>query len=215
MTFFALLAATGLRLSQACRLEIQDVDLDAGVLTVRHGKYRKSRLVPLHPSTTAALAAYAAERDACRPGSGRFFRTEHSSALSNDTVEKTFGQIRRRLGWTAEWRARRPRIMDLRHSFAIRRLLGWYQQEGADLNRKLLALSVYLGHYAGDPVKSGAEDSGDAGGWSCLFDAGREGGRSLLSRRVAGRPVDVSRDVSLVLGSHETELRPRRRGWAV
>ena len=146
VTFFALLDATGLRLSEGCRLEIEDVDLEAGVLTVRQGKYRKSRLVPLHPSTTAALAAYAAEREACCPGPGRFFRTEHSPALTNDTVEKTFGQIRRRLGWTADGRARRPRIMDLRHSFAVRRVLGWYQQERADLNRKLLALSVYLGH---------------------------------------------------------------------
>jgi integrase len=144
-TFFALLAATGLRLSEACRLEIEDVDLNAGVLTIRESKYRKSRLLPMHPSTTAALAEYAAERAACCPGPGRFFRTERCPQLSNDAVQKTFGQIRHQLGWTAEGRARRPRLMDLRHSFAVRRLLGWYQQ-GADLNRKLLALSTYLGH---------------------------------------------------------------------
>jgi integrase len=145
VAFFSLLISTGLRLSEACRLAVEDVDLTAGVLTVREGKFRKTRLVPLHPSTTAALARYAAERDACCNGPGRFFRTERSPALHKDTVEKTFGRIRKRLGWTADGRARQPRIHDLRHSFAVRRLLRWYE-EGADLDRKLLALSTYLGH---------------------------------------------------------------------
>jgi integrase len=99
----------------------------------------------MHPSTTAALARYADERDACCKGPGRFFRTERAPALHKDTVEKTFGRLRRRLGWTAEGRARQPRIHDLRHSFAVRRLLRWYE-EGADVDRKLLALSTYLGH---------------------------------------------------------------------
>lgn len=145
VAFFSLLACTGLRLSEACQLAVEDVDLNAGVLTIREGKFRKARLVPLHPSTTEALARYAAERDACCEGPGRFFRTEHAPALHKDTVEKTFGRLRRRLGWTAEGRARQPRIHDLRHRFAVRRLLGWYE-EGADLERKLLALSLYLGH---------------------------------------------------------------------
>ena len=145
VAFFSLLACTGLRLSEACRLAVEDVDLTAGVITVREGKFRKARLVPLHPSTTAALTRYAAERDGRCNGPGRFFRTERSPALHKDTVEKTFGRIRKRLGWTAEGRARQPRIHDLRHSFAVRRLLRWYQQ-GADLDRKLLALSLYLGH---------------------------------------------------------------------
>jgi len=145
VSFFSLLACTGLRLSEACQLTVQDVDLNAGVITVREGKFRKARLVPLHPSTTEALTRYAAERDACCDGPGRFFRTERTPALHKDTVEKTFGRIRKRLGWTADGRARQPRIHDLRHSFTVRRLLRWYE-EGADLERKLLALSLYLGH---------------------------------------------------------------------
>jgi integrase len=145
VAFFSLLACTGLRLSEACRLTVQDVDLNVGVLTVREGKFRKSRLVPLHPSTTASLARYAAERDSCCEEPGHFFRTERAPALDKEAVEKTFSRIRQRLGWTAEGRARQPRIHDLRHSFAVRRLLGWYQ-EGADVERKLLALSLYLGH---------------------------------------------------------------------
>ena len=145
VAFFSLLACTGLRLSEACRLAVDDVDLNAGVLTVREGKFRKARLVPLHSSTTAALARYAAERDARCEDPGRFFRTERHSALETEAVEKTFSRIRQRLGWTAEGRARQPRIHDLRHSFAVRRLLRWYE-EGANLERKLLALSTYLGH---------------------------------------------------------------------
>jgi integrase len=145
VVFFSLLACTGLRVSEACRLADEDVDLHVGVITVREGKFRKARLVPLHPTTTAALARYAAERDARCEGPGQFFRTERAPALQKDTVEKTFGRIRKRLGWTAVGRARQPRIHDLRHSFAVRRLLRWYEQR-ADVDRKLLALSLYLGH---------------------------------------------------------------------
>jgi integrase len=147
VAFFSLLAASGLRLSEACRLERGDVDLNAGVLTVREGKFRKARLVPLHPSATEALARYAACRDACceLAGPGRFFRTERSPALTAAAVEKTFSRIRQRLGWSAQGRARAPRIHDLRHSFAVRRLLCWYE-EGAELEQRLLALSTYLGH---------------------------------------------------------------------
>jgi integrase len=147
VAFFSLLAATGLRLSEACRLERGDVDLDAGVLTIREGKFRKSRLLPLHPSATEALARYAADRDGCceAGGAGCFFRTERAPALTPAAVEKTFSRIRQRLCWTAAGRASRPRIHDLRHTFAVRRPLRWYE-EGADLERKLLALSTYLGH---------------------------------------------------------------------
>jgi integrase len=70
VVFFSLLACTGLRLSEACRLAVDDVDLNAGVITVRQGKFRKARLVPLHPTTTEALARYAAARDACCQGRG-------------------------------------------------------------------------------------------------------------------------------------------------
>jgi len=145
VAFFSLLACTGLRLSEACQLAVEDVDLDAGVLTVREGKFRKARLVPLHPSATAALARYAAERDARCPRPGGFFQTDRAAALTPAAVEKTFSRIRQRLGWTAQGRARRPRIHDLRHRFAVRRLLGWYA-DGVDMERKLLALSTYLGH---------------------------------------------------------------------
>ncbi|MPZ89649.1 MAG: tyrosine-type recombinase/integrase [Nitriliruptorales bacterium] len=147
VALFSLLASTGLRLSEACRLERDDVDLADGILTVREGKFRKSRLVPLHPTATRALTIYTTDRDS-RPGALRsrgFFRTDRAPALMSDTVQKTFSRLRQRLGWTAEGRARRPRIHDLRHTFAVRRLLAWCI-DGADVDRKVLALSTYLGH---------------------------------------------------------------------
>jgi integrase len=142
-TVFSLLAATGLRVSEACGLADQDVDLDQGLLTIRESKFRKSRLVPLHPTTTQALLRYRAHRGASRSGS--FFRTDRTATLKTTAVQKTFSRLRDRLGWTSQGRTRRPRIHDLRHTFAVRRLLRWYE-EGADIDRKILALTTYLGH---------------------------------------------------------------------
>jgi integrase len=146
VTFFSLLASTGLRFSEACRLLPSDISLSDGVLTVRESKFRKSRLVPMHPTTTHALNRYSAHRNASQwSQSGRFFCTDHAPALTYTAVQKTFSRLRHRLGWTAQGRVRRPRIHDLRHTFAVRRLLGWYE-EGTDIDRKILALSTYLGH---------------------------------------------------------------------
>jgi len=147
VAFFSLLASTGLRLSEARRLDRRDVDLSKGLLTIRASKFRKSRLVPLHPTSVQGLTGYAARRDAFRdvPRSEFFFRTDQAPALKRAAIEKTFSRVRNRLGWTSHNRARRPRIHDLRHSFAVRRLLRWYE-EGVDVDRKILALATYLGH---------------------------------------------------------------------
>jgi integrase len=147
VAFFSLLVSTGLRLSEACRLTDSDVDLGTGVVIVREGKFRKSRFVPLHPTATHGLMGYVAQRDAPRPApeSRCFFRTDRAPALTRAAVEKTFARLRVRLGWTGHGRARRPRIHDLRHTFAVRRLIRWYQ-ESADVDRKILALATYLGH---------------------------------------------------------------------
>jgi integrase len=147
VAFFSLLACTGLRLSEACRLTHRDVDLYEALLTIRESKFRKSRLVPLHPSAAKALTGYATQRDAFRyaPRSELFFRTDEAACLTLAAVEKTFSRLRARLGWTAHGRARRPHIHDLRHTFAVRRLLRWYE-EGADVDGKVLALATYLGH---------------------------------------------------------------------
>jgi integrase len=147
VTLFSLLACTGLRVSEAHNLTIRDVDLGASLLVIRETKFRKSRLVPLHPSAVTALARYAAFRDryANFSRSEYFFRTDHAASLRKRAVEGTFDKLRTRLYWTVQGRARRPRIHDLRHTFAVRRLLRWYE-EGADVDQKILALSTYLGH---------------------------------------------------------------------
>jgi integrase len=147
VVLFSLLVSTGLRVSEARRLAQRDVDLEKGLLVIRESKCRKSRLVPLHPSATSALARYAAVRRsyAHGPRSDYFFRTDHASALEKMAVETTFKRLRARLGWTEKGRARRPRIHDLRHTFAVRRLILWYE-EGADIDCRILALSTYLGH---------------------------------------------------------------------
>jgi integrase len=145
--FFSLLASTGLRLSEARHLYRRDVDLDQGLLIVRAGKFHKTRLVPLHPTSVQALATYARWRDSFRndPPSEFFFRTERAPRLQRAAVEKTFSRLRERLGGSPRGRTRGPRIHDFRHTFAVRRLLRWYE-DGVDVDRKILALSTYLGH---------------------------------------------------------------------
>lgn len=147
VTLFGLLAATGLRVSEARRLTCRDVDLVAGVVTVREGKFRKSRLVPLSPTGLAALRQYAVDRDHRRaaPRSECFFRTERLSALSRMAVQMTFAKLRRHLGWTAEGRARVPRLQDLRHTFVVRRVQEWYEQD-VDVDLRMAHLATYLGH---------------------------------------------------------------------
>jgi integrase len=145
--FFALLASTGLRLSEACSLNCQDVDLDRSLLTIRGSKFRKSRVVALHPTTTQALIQYVAVRDAVtfQGPTDAFFCTDAVPRLSPAAVKRTFARFRHQLGWTGQGRARRPRLHDMRHTFAVRRLLRWYQED-ANIGQKLLALSTYLGH---------------------------------------------------------------------
>jgi len=147
VALFSLLASTGMRVSEALDLRCRDADLRRGVLTIRGAKFGKSRLVPLHPSAVGPLRRYARLRDRCAhaPRSKFFFRTDHAGHLKAGAVDATFATLRRHLGWTEEGRARRPRIHDLRHTFAVRRLLRWYQ-EGVEIDRKMLHLVTYLGH---------------------------------------------------------------------
>lgn len=144
VTLFALLACTGLRITEATRLTCDDVDLGAGVLNIRAGKGGKPRLVPLHPSASEPLIAYASRRD--RLGrSGGFFRTDREEHLTYAAVRSTFERLRRKLGWDGEGRARVPRIHDLRHRMVVKRVLLWHA-ESADVDAKLPALATYLGH---------------------------------------------------------------------
>jgi integrase len=142
---FALLSATGLRVSEALRLGRDDVDLRRDVLFIRVTKFRKSRLVPLHPTAAEALRRYAAARDrlAPSPRGATFFLTDAGGVLHYPTVRMVFQRLRRALGW--EGLVPRPRIHDLRHTFACRRLRDWYAQ-GLDVAVRVASLATYLGH---------------------------------------------------------------------
>lgn len=150
-TLFGLLACTGMRISEALALTDADVDLKTGVLTIRQSKFDKSRLVPLHLSAVAALQRYRRERDRyarSSPETPLFIASRGQllgQPLGDHQVHRIFDQLRRQLGWTGRGAHGAPRIHDLRHSFAVRRLLLWHQQ-GVDLDQRMLALSTYLGH---------------------------------------------------------------------
>ncbi len=144
---FGLIAVTGLRLSEVTGLHRSDVDLDQGALTVRQSKFNKSRLVPLHPTTSAALRSYAEQRDAhlgshCGP---HFFVAEHGGRLLRQYVHRVFWRLSREIGLRQVGEHTGPRIHDLRHRFAIRTLLGWYR-DGLEVEQRLPLLSTYLGH---------------------------------------------------------------------
>jgi integrase len=144
---FALIAVTGMRLSEATGLQRGDVELKEGMLTVRQAKFGKSRLLPLHATTRAALCSYAERRNRhlgsrCGP---HFFVATRGGGLVQQCVHRVFWRLSREIGLRRPGDSIRPRLHDLRHTFAIRTLLGWYRQ-GANVEEKLPALSTYLGH---------------------------------------------------------------------
>lgn len=146
-TLFGLLAATGLRISEALHLRYGDVDFTHGIVTVRQTKFTKSRLVPLHPTVCAALQRYTAVRQLFAPVSPEAFLFVSSAglALPVSTVRSVFALIRADLGWIARGARAVPRIHDLRHTFICRRVQLWYQQ-GASIENAMAALSTYVGH---------------------------------------------------------------------
>ena len=150
-TLIGLLAATGLRPGEAAALEDQDVDLQAGVLVIRESKFGKSRQVPVHQSTVAALKHYARRRDrvvASRPGLF-FFVTDAGAALDMGTVRRWFCKVSTVCGLRKAPEGQRcgrgPRLQDLRHTFATRCLVAWYRA-GRNATRQMPKLSAYLGH---------------------------------------------------------------------
>lgn len=142
-----LLAVTGMRINEAVSLERSDVDLVAGLLTVRHAKGNKSRLVPLHRSTQEALHRYVGARNKVfpRPLSSKFFVAEKGVPPHLSTVNRWFLRVARQLGLRREGDRHGPRVHDLRHYFAIQTLLHWYRAN-VDVEVHLPELSAYLGH---------------------------------------------------------------------
>jgi site-specific recombinase XerD len=140
-----LLYGAGLRLREATNLTCADVDLRDGVLTMRNTKFGKTRLVPVSPQLGQALARYAARRRARHSGAP-FFTTRTGAAVKPDTLQHNFRILCNRAGIRrTDGTQEQPRLHDLRHTFAVHRLTSWYRQ-GADVQRLLHHLSVYLGH---------------------------------------------------------------------
>jgi site-specific recombinase XerD len=150
-TLIGLLAATGLRPGEALALDLADVDLVNGVLSIRQTKFGKSRFVPIKDSTCVALAEYAERRNELRPRrpTDRFLVSERGTPLQGSTARRTFAKVSCAIGLRAAARGGRsgrgPRLQDLRHTFATRKLIEWYRV-GLDVERELPKLTTYLGH---------------------------------------------------------------------
>ena len=116
------------------------MDLTLGVLTVRHTKFGKSRIVPIHASTLEELRNYADLRDRLcpRPETPAFLIAERGTRLTESTVHWTFARLSRKIGL-------RGRLHSLRHGFAVETLIRWYRA-GVDVEQRLPELSTYLGH---------------------------------------------------------------------
>jgi integrase len=145
-TLIGLLAVTGMRVSEAITLDGDDVDWNRELLTIRSSKFGKSRQVPLHASTVSALREYARRRDRLRRhrSSPAFFLSSVGTRVIHQNFHHVFLQLLRRTGLD-RGSGRRPRIHDLRHTFAMKTVCDWYRA-GVDVERRLPQLSTYLGH---------------------------------------------------------------------
>lgn len=146
-TLIGLLACTGLRIGEAIGLDRDDVDPTHGLLVVRDSKFGKSREVLLHDSAVRALADYGERRDRLCPDAEErsFFITTRGTRLTHPTIYAPFRALLKQAGIERPSPARRVRTHDLRHSFAIKTLLGWYR-DGGDVAARMPLLSTYMGH---------------------------------------------------------------------
>lgn len=146
-TIYGLLSVTGMRVSEVRNLDVSDVDFDMGVITIRNTKFGKSRLVPVHATTCAALRQYREQRDAFLAGGDvdYFFISQLGHRICHGGLDRSFRRLMRRLGLRDALAPKGPRLHDLRHSMAVEVLRQCYQS-GANPERRLPALSTYLGH---------------------------------------------------------------------
>jgi integrase/recombinase XerD len=143
-----LLAVTGMRVSEACALDRADVELGEGRLTVRRGKNGRSREVPIHASTVQALERYTRARDQLCPhpnDPAAFFLSGWGGRPSRHHVWRWFDQLRRATGLDRDRLGRQARLHDVRHTYVLRTLLGWYR-EADDIEAQLPLLATMLGH---------------------------------------------------------------------
>lgn len=151
-TLIGLLAVTGLRVGEAIALDRGDFDAAHGLLTVRHGKFGKSREIPLHSSTVEALGVYLRRRDRVlrrEPTRPAVFISTAGTRLHYCNVHATFEGLVRRAGLVPRSARCRPRLHALRHTFAVNTVMDGYRADG-DVQARLSLLSTYMGHV--DPV---------------------------------------------------------------
>jgi len=146
-TLIGLLAVTGVRVGEAIALDRTDIDLTTGRLLVRHGKFDKARELWLHPTTLDALKRYQRLRDRAAPPTDTtaFFVSAAGTRLLYCNVHNTFHRLVARAGITPRSTSCKPRIHDLRHSFAVRAMIDAYAT-GQDGQVRLTLLSTWLGH---------------------------------------------------------------------
>jgi integrase/recombinase XerD len=144
-TLIGLMAATGLRTGEALRLDRDDVDTEGGLLLIRYSKYGKTRRIPVHASTSSALAHYAVERDRLCPHTTQdsFLISPSGGRMSN--VSETFRPLLADVGIAVPAGRRAPRLHDMRHAFAVATLRDWHAAN-VDVQQALPGLSAYLGH---------------------------------------------------------------------
>ena len=142
-----LLAATGMRVGEAIALDCGDLDAGNRLLTIRDGKFGKSRQLPLHETAAEALAGYARLRESRRgrPAGPAFFSSVTGTRLIYQNVHFTFHELTKAAGLQPRSAACRPRVHDLRHAFAVATLARWYA-DGGDVAARLPLLSTWLGH---------------------------------------------------------------------
>jgi integrase/recombinase XerD len=145
-TILGLLAATGMRVGEVLALDEDDVDWHRSLLRIRSSKFGKSRDVPIHCSTISALHGYAQVRNhlGSRRRSPSFFISRAGTRVIYQNFQRVFLRLVR-LSGIGDPHARRPRIHDLRHTFAVRTVRDWYRA-GVDVEQRLPWLSTYLGH---------------------------------------------------------------------
>lgn len=141
---FRLLYGCGLRVSEALHLKVGDVDLERGVLRLRETKFGKDRQVPPAISLVQRLQRFDQEFGR-RPASAYFFPNVRGGPWHISSVYSFYRKLLARSGISHAGRGKGPRVHDLRHTFAVHRLLHWYR-EGADLDAKLPVLATYMGH---------------------------------------------------------------------
>lgn len=144
VTLFALIASTGLRISEVLALQLDDIT-SAGLI-VRHTKFRKSRLVPLHTTAERGIERYLVLRRRVASADRSVFVSLWGTGLSYSTVYAVFLKLMRSIGLRGSPGSPGPRIHDLRHTFAVRALEQSNGVGSEAVAQHILALSTYLGH---------------------------------------------------------------------